>query len=79
VYVQQQAGHASVEMTVGVYGSWFAVEAPGAMDRLAAGVPGAQSGNIQGETGNTSAKAMGETLRPTGTCSASAATRPSPG
>jgi integrase len=39
VYVQQQAGHASVEMTVGVYGSWFPKVVPGAMDRLAAGLP----------------------------------------
>lgn len=36
VYVQQQAGHASVNMTVGVYESWFPVQAPGAMDRLGA-------------------------------------------
>ena len=52
VYVQQQAGHASVEMTVAVYGSWFAVEAVGAMDRLAAGVPGSGTGNIRAESGN---------------------------
>jgi hypothetical protein len=38
VRVQQQAGHASVEMTVSVYGSWFPVSAPSAMDRLAAGL-----------------------------------------
>ncbi|HWW82293.1 MAG TPA: tyrosine-type recombinase/integrase [Vicinamibacterales bacterium] len=38
VYVQQQANHASVEMTVSVYGSWLAVEAPGAINRLSAGV-----------------------------------------
>ena len=38
VYVQQQAGHASVDLTVRVYGSWFAVQAPGAMNRLAAGL-----------------------------------------
>ena len=42
VYVQQQAGHASVEMTVGVYGRRFAFEAPGAMDRLAGGLPVAE-------------------------------------
>src|SRR5262249_4039750 len=52
VYVQQQAGHASVEMTVGVYGSWFAATAPGAMDTLAAGVPSTLSGNKSGESGN---------------------------
>lgn len=38
MYVQQQVGHASVTMTVDTYGSWFAVKAPGAMDRLASQV-----------------------------------------
>jgi Phage integrase family len=35
-YVQQQMGHASIQMTVDVYGSWLPVRAAGAMDRLAA-------------------------------------------
>ena len=48
VYVQQQAGHASVEMTVSVYGSWFAVEFAGTMDRRPRGDSGTQSGNISG-------------------------------
>lgn len=39
VYVQQQAGYASVQMTVGVYGSWFPVRVPGAMDLMRAGHP----------------------------------------
>jgi integrase len=80
VYVQQQAGHASVKMTVDVYGSWFAVEAPGAMDRLAAGVPGTRaSGNKTAESGNKQAEAEATSLPPTGTCGRSTATRPSPG
>lgn len=29
-------GHASISMTVDVYGSWLPVKAPGAVDRLAA-------------------------------------------
>ena len=56
--LQQQAGHASVKMTVDVYGSWFAVEAPGAMDRLAAGAPAIRaSGNKIPESGNNPAEA----------------------
>jgi integrase len=34
VYVQQQMGHASIEQTVGVYGSWFPARVPGAVDTL---------------------------------------------
>jgi hypothetical protein len=79
VYVQQQAGHASVEMTVSVYGSWFAVEAPGAMDRLAQGAPGTSTGNIQAETGNITAAVDSESLLPTGTCGRTGSSRPSPG
>jgi integrase len=79
VYVQQQAGHASVEITVSVYGSWFAVEAPGAMDRLAQGAPGASTGNIQAETGNIAAAVDSESLLPTGTCGRGGSSRPSPG
>ncbi|HVO11296.1 MAG TPA: tyrosine-type recombinase/integrase, partial [Vicinamibacteria bacterium] len=80
VYVQQQAGHASVKMTVDVYGSWFAVEAPGAMDRLAVGVPSPRpGGNKTPESGNNPAEANVESLPPTGTCGRPAATRPSPG
>jgi len=65
VYVQQQAGHSSVEMTVSVYGSWFAVEAPGAMDRLAEGL----SGNNSEESGNKMAAGGAPDLMPTGTYS----------
>jgi hypothetical protein len=31
-------GHSSIEITVGVYGSWLPVKAPGAVDALAAAV-----------------------------------------
>jgi integrase len=37
-FVQQQMGHASVEQTVGTYGSWFPVRVAGALDSLAASV-----------------------------------------
>lgn len=40
-YVQQQMGHASIQMTVDTYGSWLPVEAPGAVDRLARTLLGA--------------------------------------
>jgi len=33
-YVQEQLGHASVELTVGTYGRWLRKRAPGAVDRL---------------------------------------------
>src|SRR5206468_12236550 len=68
VYVQQQAGHASVEMTVSVYGSWFAVEAPGAMDRLAAGVPGGSVVTIPAEVVTPADAPCAQALPSTGTC-----------
>jgi integrase len=37
-FVQQQMGHASIEQTVGTYGSWFPVRVAGALDSLAAAV-----------------------------------------
>jgi integrase len=39
-FVQQQMGHASIEQTVGTYGSWFPVRVAGALDSLAAAVTG---------------------------------------
>jgi integrase len=78
VYVQQQAGHASVKMTVDVYGSWFAVEAPGAMDRLARGMP-SESGNNYPGLATSAVVAATATLPPTGTCGNGAVSRPSPG
>ena len=68
VYVQQQAGHTSVDLTVRVYGSWFAVRAPGAMDRLAEGVAGAPSGNNSADSGNNLSTSVAGNLMPTGTC-----------
>jgi integrase len=35
VFVQQQMGHSRIELTVKTYGSWFPVQAPGAVDDLA--------------------------------------------
>jgi hypothetical protein len=35
-YLQQQKGHASIQLTVDVYGSWLPVRAAGAVNRLAA-------------------------------------------
>jgi integrase len=76
VYVQQQAGHASVQMTVGVYGSWFAMESPGAMDRLAAGVPAAPVAK-EAATGNSAVRARGEVIAATGTYGAATTGCPS--
>ena len=33
-YVQEQLGHASIELTVGTYGRWLRKRAPSAVDRL---------------------------------------------
>ena len=33
-YVQEQLGHASIELTVGTYGRWLRKKAPGAVDGL---------------------------------------------
>jgi integrase len=33
-YVQEQLGHASIDLTVGTYGRWLRKKAPGAVDRL---------------------------------------------
>ena len=32
--MQEQLGHASIELTVGTYGRWLRKRAPGAVDRL---------------------------------------------
>jgi len=73
-----QAGHASVEVTVSVYGSWFTVEAPGAMDRLAVGVQGGSvvTNHVEAVTPADSASEQG--VPPTGTYASGAVTRPSP-
>jgi Phage integrase family len=34
VYVQEQLGHATIEMTVSTYGRWLKKRAPGVLDRL---------------------------------------------
>ncbi len=34
VYVQEQLGHATIELTVSTYGRWLKKQAPGALDRL---------------------------------------------
>jgi hypothetical protein len=43
-YVQEQLGHASIELTVGTYGRWLRKKAPGALDRLD-GHPQEESGS----------------------------------
>ncbi len=43
-YVQEQLGHASIELTVGTYGRWLRKAAPGAVDRLD-GHPQKESGS----------------------------------
>ena len=34
VYVQEQPGHATIELTVSTYGRWLKKRAPGVLDRL---------------------------------------------
>ena len=79
VYVQQQAGHANVTMTVNVYGSWFALKVPGALDRLAAGALGGEPVTNQGQSGNNAEAASPEPPTPTGTCGRGSISRPFPG
>jgi hypothetical protein len=79
VYVQQQAGHQNIQMTVSVYGSWFATKAPGAMDRLALGVPAGPVVTKQAQSGNNMLAGTDEPLLPTGTCGGGPLSRPSPG
>jgi integrase len=74
--VKEQIG--SDSMTVGVYGSWFAVEASGAMDRLAAGIPLGQPVTKQGLPVTTTDPSSAEVLPPTGTCGSGGTTRPFP-
>lgn len=76
VYVQQQAGHASVQMTVGVYGSWFPVRVPGAMDLMAAGLDVVAEGAKAVTPGPPTPE---QPLAPTGTCGRAPLSRPSPG
>jgi integrase len=38
-YVQRQAGHESIKVTVDLYGSWIQAESPGAADRAASATP----------------------------------------
>jgi integrase len=33
-YLQEQLGHASIELTVGIYGRWLRKRAPGALEVL---------------------------------------------
>jgi integrase len=47
VYVQEQLGHATIELTVSTYGRWLKKKAPGALDRLDR-VPSLESGSSSG-------------------------------
>jgi len=52
VYVQEQLGHATIELTVSTYGRWLKKKAPGALDRLdSVAVP--QSGSRRGGCGGS--------------------------
>jgi integrase len=53
-YVQEQAGHASIELTVGTYGRWLRKKAPGALDRLDEVGPEAVGGALVAEATNGS-------------------------
>jgi integrase len=76
VYVQQQAGHASVQMTVGVYGSWFPVRVPGAIDLMAAGLDVV---TVEAKAVTSGSPIPEQPLAPTGTCGRAPVSRPSPG
>jgi integrase-like protein len=71
-YVQEQLGHASIDLTVGTYGRWLRKKAPGAVDRLdevvaerpkvvaAGGTGDGQAGTPAGPEGLESEEAGGE-------------------
>ena len=50
VYVQEQLGHATIELTVSTYGRWLKKKAPGALDLLD-GIQGSESGSRGGVCG----------------------------
>jgi len=55
VYVQEQLGHATIELTVSTYGRWLKKKAPGALDRLDA----AQVSYAAAEAGGSKVVAKG--------------------
>jgi integrase len=68
-YVQQALGHASISMTVDIYGSWLPVEATGAVNLLAEGLNLGQPVTNRAATGNTVAEGCPQVLEATGTSS----------
>ena len=48
VYVQEQLGHATIELTVSTYGRWLKKKAPGALDRLDAMQPESEAAAARG-------------------------------
>ena len=55
-YVQEQLGHASIELTVGTYSRWLRKKAPGALDlldgsgKVVAETPETVAGNASGDS-----------------------------
>ena len=46
VYVQEQLGHATIELTVSTYGRWLTKKAPGALDCLDSMVEGVSGSKV---------------------------------
>ena len=51
VYVQEQLGHATIELTVSTYGRWLKKKAPGALDRLDGALSGESGSKVVAEGG----------------------------
>ena len=51
VYVQEQLGHATIELTVSTYGRWLKKRAPGALDRLDLPMNSERGSKVVAETG----------------------------
>jgi len=48
VYVQEQLGHATIELPVSTYGRWLKKKAPGALDRLDSMQPDSKTAEARG-------------------------------
>ena len=63
VYVQEQLGHATIELTVSTYGRWLKKKAPGALDRLDIVTEVASGSKVVAEAGYSQNPQTGASLQ----------------